>query len=126
MLTGARAVTPWLAEGASVPQQQVVRDYGKSRAKALKDIKDRLPMRRRAGLPGHKRKHETDPSLNYTRRGFRLKDGRLHLAGGIVLSVVWSRGLPAEPSSVRVYRDSVGDWYASFVVPAQVERPPPS
>lgn len=38
MLTGARAVTPWLAEGASVPQQQLIRDFGKSRTKALKDI----------------------------------------------------------------------------------------
>jgi putative transposase len=37
---------------------------------------------------------------------------------------VWSRELPAEPSSVRVYRDSVGDWYASFVVPAEVEPLP--
>ncbi|MBZ4320707.1 RNA-guided endonuclease InsQ/TnpB family protein [Streptomyces huiliensis] len=38
MLTQARAGIPWLAEGASVPQQQVVRDFGKSRAKALKDV----------------------------------------------------------------------------------------
>jgi len=30
--------------------------------------------------------------------------------------VVWSRELPGEPSSVRVYRDSLGHWYASFVV----------
>ncbi|MEU9157259.1 transposase [Streptomyces sp. NPDC048417] len=120
MLTGVRAVTPWLAEGASVPQQQVIRDFGKSRSRALKDIKDRLPVIRRAGLPGHKKKRESSPSLNYTRRGFRLKDGRLKLAGGIVLSVVWSRELPDEPSSMRVYRDSVGDWYASFVVAARV------
>ncbi|MGW5464801.1 RNA-guided endonuclease TnpB family protein, partial [Streptomyces sp. NPDC003996] len=49
-LTEARRVTPWLAEGASV-QQQVIRDFAKSRAKALKDIKDRLPMHRRAGMP---------------------------------------------------------------------------
>ncbi|EFL22167.1 putative transposase [Streptomyces himastatinicus ATCC 53653] len=55
---------------------------------------------------------------------FRLKDGRLHLAGGIVLTVVWSRALPAEPSSVRVYQDSVGHWYCSLVVPAKV-RPLP-
>jgi hypothetical protein len=32
-------------------------------------------------------------SLDYTRRGFRLNDGRLHLAGGICLRVVWSRDL---------------------------------
>jgi putative transposase len=124
MLTEARAVTPWLAEGSSVPQQQLIRDFGKARAKALKDIKDRLPMRQRAGMPRYKKKREADPTLNYTRRGFRLKDGRLHLAGNIVLTVVWSRELPAEPSSVRVYRDNVGHWYASFVVPAVVEQLP--
>ncbi len=124
MLTGARAVNTWLREGSSVPQQQIIRDFGKSRAKALKDIKDRLPMRRRAGMPRYKKKRGADPTLNYTRSGFRLKDGRLHLAGGIVLTVVWSRELPADPSSVRVYRDSIGHWYASFVVPAQAEPLP--
>lgn len=41
--------------------------------------------------------------------------GRLHLA------VVWSRDLPADPSSVRVHRDSLGHWYGSFVVPARRE-----
>ncbi|GAA3848793.1 hypothetical protein GCM10022403_095530 [Streptomyces coacervatus] len=49
MLTEARKATPWLREGSSVPQQQIIRDFGKSRAKAQKDIKDRLPMARRAG-----------------------------------------------------------------------------
>ncbi len=121
MLTEARKVTPWLAEGASVPQQQLVRDFGKSRAKALKDIKDRLPMGQRAGLPRWKKKREAAPTLNYTKRGFRLKDGCLHLAGGIVVRPVWSRELPGPPVSVRVYRDSVGHWWASFVVPAVTE-----
>ncbi|MGI5143473.1 RNA-guided endonuclease InsQ/TnpB family protein [Streptomyces sp. CA-106110] len=121
MLTDARGVTAWLAEGASVPQQQVIRDFARSRAKALKDIKDGLAQHRRAGMPRFKRKRDSRPSLNYTRRGFRLKEGRLHLAGQIVLSVVWSRALPADPSSVRVYQDTLGHWYASFVAPAQVE-----
>ncbi|MFF4951708.1 RNA-guided endonuclease InsQ/TnpB family protein [Streptomyces chattanoogensis] len=121
MLTEARRVTPWLAVGSSVPQQQLVRDFGKSRTKALKDIKDRVPQHRRAGMPRWKKKRDARLTLNYTRRGFRLKDGRLHLAGGIVVRVVWSRELPADPSSVRVYQDSTGAWYASFVVPAPVE-----
>ncbi|MEU6422644.1 RNA-guided endonuclease InsQ/TnpB family protein [Streptomyces spiralis] len=124
MLTQARARTPWLREGASVPQQQIIRDFGRSRAKAHKDITERLPMARRAGMPKWKTKREALPSLNYTRRGFRLKDGRLYLAGGIVVTVVWSRELPAEPSSVRVYQDSLGHWYCSFVVPAEVQPLP--
>jgi putative transposase len=124
MLTGARRSMFWLREGSSVPQQQVIRDFAKSRAKALKDIKAKLPMRQRAGMPRIKRKREAAPSLNYTTRGFRLKDGRLHLAGGIVLRVVWSRELPEPPSSVRVYRDSLGHWYASFVIPTVTEALP--
>ncbi|WP_329387068.1 RNA-guided endonuclease InsQ/TnpB family protein [Streptomyces sp. NBC_01716] len=124
ILTDARAGNTWLREGSSVVQQQIIRDFGKSRAKAQKDIKARLPMRRRAGMPRYKKKREARPSLNYTRRGFRLRDGKLHLAGGIALSVVWSRDLPADPSSVRIYQDSLGHWYASFVMPAEVEPLP--
>ncbi|WP_329218145.1 transposase [Streptomyces sp. NBC_01485] len=121
MLTEARTANAWLREGSSVPQQQIIRDFAKSRAKAQKDIKARLPQRQRAGMPKCKKKREADPSLNYTQRGFRLKDGLLYLAGGIALTVVWSRELPRPPSSVRVYRDGIGHWYCSFVVPAEVQ-----
>ncbi|NEC06993.1 RNA-guided endonuclease TnpB family protein [Streptomyces sp. SID7909] len=124
MLTEARAATAWLREGSSVPQQQIIRDFGKSRTKALRDIKAGLPMRQRARMPRAKRKRDALPSLNYTRRGFRLEDGRLHLAGGIGLTVVWSRDLPAAPTSVRVFRDSLGHWYASFVVVTKTQPLP--
>lgn len=121
MLTQARQAMSWLRGGASVPQQQTIRDFAKSRAKALKDIRAGLPPRRRAGMPRAKRKHEALPTLNYTRRGFRIKEGRLHLAGDISLAVVWSRALPSDPTSVRVYQDSLGDWYASFVVVVETQ-----
>ncbi len=124
MLTEARSTVAWLREGASVPQQRTIRDFAKSRAKALKDIKAKLPFPQRAGMPRVKRKRDALPTLNYTRRGFRLKDGRLYLAGGIALTVVWSRELPAAPTSVRVYQDSVGHWYASFVVATEVQPLP--
>lgn len=124
MLTEARARTPWLREGASVPQQQTIRDFARARTKALKDIANRLPVHQRAGMPRCRKKRKALPTLNYTRRGFRLKDGRPHLAGGIVLTVVWSRNLPSAPSSVRVYRDSLGHWYTSFVAAAEVQPLP--
>ncbi|MFJ5900445.1 RNA-guided endonuclease InsQ/TnpB family protein [Streptomyces sp. NPDC093064] len=124
MPTEARSKLPWLRDGASVPQQQMIRDFAKSRSRALKDIEHRLPVRQRAGMPRHKRKRDAEPTLNYTTRGFRLKDGRLHLVGGIAVTVVWSRELPSAPSSVRVYRDSLGHWYASFVVATEVQPIP--
>jgi putative transposase len=124
LLTGARQSMRWLREGASVPQQQAIGDFAKSRGKSLKDIKARLPVRQRAGMPKPKRERGSLPSLNYTKRGFRVKDGRLHLAGGIAVTVVWSRNLPGPPSSVRVYRDSLGHWSCSFVVPTVTETLP--
>ncbi|MGY5124826.1 RNA-guided endonuclease InsQ/TnpB family protein [Streptomyces nigrescens] len=121
MLTGWRTKHDWLREGASVPQQQIIRDFAKSRAKALKDITARLPVRQRAGMPRFKKKGLADPTINYTRRGFRLQDGRLYLARGIALTVVWSRGMPTEPTSVRIYRDNLGHWYASFIVKVEAQ-----
>ena len=41
---------------------------------------------------------------------------RLKLPAGIIIPVVWSRPLPGRPRSVRVYQDTTGHWYASFVV----------
>lgn len=123
-LTGWRAEHEWLAEGSSVNQQQTIRDFGRARAKALKDRKDRtLSPRQRRGLPRFKSKHRALPSLNYTLRGFVL-DGRVvKLAGGIVVRPVWSRELPSPPSSVRVYRDAMGRWWCSFIVD-RPQRPP--
>jgi putative transposase len=124
MLTGWRAEHEWLREGSSVAQKQTVRDFGKSRAKALKDRRDKLPVRRRAGLPQFKKRGRVLPTMNYSRQGFTLRDGQLILAGGISLRVVWSRPLPSAPSSVRVYRDALGRWYVSFVAEAEAEPYP--
>ena len=126
-LTHLRATTrdeddvAWLAEGSSVAQQQTVRDFAAARTKALQDRKDRIPVAQRRGLPKFKKRDIALPSMNYTRRGFALRgteDGplRLVLPGGVSIPVVWSRDLPSAPKSVRVTQDSLGHWYASFVV----------
>jgi putative transposase len=62
--------------------------------------------------------------LEFTHRGFRIRDGKLVLPKGTRIPVVWSRGLPSEPTSVRVTRDSLGHWYASFVVRRDVPAVP--
>ncbi|MGW2825886.1 hypothetical protein ACWC24_33490 [Streptomyces sp. NPDC001443] len=56
ILTEARGAAVWLRESRSVPQQQTFRDFTASRAKALKDIKARMSVRQRAGMPRIKRK----------------------------------------------------------------------
>jgi len=129
-VTGER----WLAAGSSVAQQQTVRDFAAARSKALLDRKNKIPVAQRRGLPKFKSRHTTTASMNYTRRGFSLKPhpqtGRVALAlpGGVLIPVIWSRDLPSDPKSVRVYQDSLGHWYASFVVdvaPADSVLPTP-
>jgi putative transposase len=102
-LTGWRRQHDWLREGSVVAQQQMLRNFRAKRAKGK-------------GRRKFKSGKRSLPSLNYTKRGFAVKDRRLCLAGGLSIPVVWSRELPFDPSSVRVYRDSIGHWYASFVV----------
>lgn len=122
----------WLAEGSSVAQQQTVRDFCASRAKALADIGARKPLHQRAGMPRFRSRNTSLPTLNYTARGFSLKPDpvtsvmRLVLPGKVSIPVVWSRGLPAHPSSVRVYQDSIGHWYASFVTESELEPAAPA
>ena len=118
----------WLAAGSNVAQQQAVRDYSRARRKAVMDRNRHAS--RKAGLPSFKSRKTSLPSLNYTRNGFRMKTiagrDRLILAKGIRVNVVWSRPLPSEPSSVRVYRDVAGAWWASFVVDVEPEQLPPT
>ncbi|MDV6282609.1 transposase [Rhodococcus jostii] len=108
LLTEARSRNGWLREGAQVPQQQTLRTYAQSLEHSF-TVKGR-------GRPTFRERRNTLPTLEYTSRGFSLRDGRLCVAKGIVVPVVWSRELPSEPTSVRVHRDSLGHWYASFVV----------
>lgn len=113
----------WLAALSSVPQQQIVRDFSASRKKALLDRKNK--KRVSSGLPKYKSSRNTQPTLNYCGNAFKLLeiDGslRLKLAKGTVIPVVWSRELPAAPTSVRVYRKPNGKWFASFVVEVMPE-----
>ncbi|WP_346257321.1 transposase [Plantactinospora sp. ZYX-F-223] len=108
LLTEARARSSWLRDGSQVVQQQTLRTYALALQHSFK-VKGR-------GRPKVKRLKDTLSSLEYTTRGFSIRDRRLRLPGGITIPVVWSRELPSDPTSVRVYRDCLGHWYASFVV----------
>jgi len=77
MLTEARNAMAWLREGASVPQQQTIRDFAKSRAKAVKDIKAKLPVGQRAGMPRAKRKRDALRALELDAAFLRPLDGEV-------------------------------------------------
>ncbi len=118
LLTAARVKDAWLREGWQNAQAGVLNTY----AVAL-DQSFKVKGRRK---PTVKTRRRSLPSLDFTRNGFAVIDGRLRLPKGTSIPVVWSRDLPSEPTSVRVYQDSLGHWYASFVVRRQVESAPPA
>ncbi len=99
---------PWLHQGSQVAQQQMLRDY-------MRSLDHSFTVAGR-GRPKFKSRKTSSPSLEYTTRGFSIREGRLVLPKGVTVPVVWSRVLPSAPTSVRVYRDSLEHWYASFVV----------
>jgi putative transposase len=89
VLTIWRRERAWLRDGSVVVQQQMLRNFRAKRAKGK-------------GRRRFKSAKRSLVSLNYTKRGFAVKDGRLCLAGGVDIPVVWSRELPSDPTSVRV------------------------
>lgn len=106
-LTALRFEYEWLRVGSQVVQQQAVRKWAKSYQQAFKQ-----PA---LGWPKFKSGKTSNPSLEYTTNGFCIKGGRLCLAGGITIPVVWSRSLPSEPKSCTVTRDGAGHWSVHFV-----------
>ncbi len=54
-------------------------------------------------------------------RGFKVHQDKVYLAKIGKLKIVWSRELPAAPSSVTVIKDSANRYFLSFVVEIQPE-----
>ncbi|QYC39811.1 putative transposase [Nonomuraea coxensis DSM 45129] len=121
------ALTAWkktpelafLCEVSSVPLQQTLRQLQAAFANFFA---------RRAKYPTFKSRKRSRASAEYTRSGFRWRDGRLTLAKmGAPLDIVWSRPLPegAEPSTVTVSRDAAGRWFVSLLVEEKIAPLPP-
>ena len=108
LLTEARRANGWLRNGWQNTQAETLNTYALALDHSFK-LKGR-------GRPKPKRRKVDLPSLAFTKNGFSLKADRLCLPKGTTVPVVWSRPLPSDPSSCRVYQDSLGHWYVSFVV----------
>jgi putative transposase len=111
------ALTSWkkteelsfLTEVSSVPLQQTLRHLHT----AFRNFFDR-----RTKYPRFKSRKKSRASAEYTRSGFRYRDGCLTLAKmAEPLDIVWSRPLPADarPSTVTVSRDAAGRWFVSLL-----------
>ncbi|MGY0498085.1 RNA-guided endonuclease InsQ/TnpB family protein [Nocardia sp. FBN12] len=104
----------FLNEVSSVPLQQTLRHQQTAFAAFFA---------KRARYPRFKSRKKSRASAEYTRSGFRWRDGQLTLAKmAEPLDIRWSRPLPAgaTPSTVTVSRDSAGRWFASLLVEERI------
>jgi putative transposase len=111
----------WLNEVSSVPLQQAIRHQQAAYAAFFAG---------RARYPRFKSR-DGRQSAEYTRSGFRWRDGALFLAKmGTPLAFTWSwPGIdPAtiDPSTVTVSRDPCGRWYVSLAVDVPEPEPLPA
>ena len=101
----------WLNEVSSVPLQQAIR-HQQAAYTAF--------FAKRARYPRFKSRNGRQ-SAEYTRSGFRYRNGRLYLAKmDTPLAFIWSwpgvDRATIDPSTVTVFRDPCGRWYVSFSV----------
>ena len=111
----------WLNEVSSVPLQQAIRHQQAAFSNFFAG---------RARYPRYKSRTGRQ-SAEYTRSGFRYRDGQLFLAKtGTPLAFTWSwpdvDPASLDPSTVTVSRDPCGRWYVSFAVDVPEPAPLPA
>jgi len=118
--TEARA---WLSEVSNIPLQQSVADL----EMAFKNFFNSCNGKRKGTKVGYPKfkKRTNSQSARLTRGGFSFKNGGgVYLAKIGVVKPIWSRELPASPSSVTVIKDGANRYFLSFVVdiePVQID-----
>ncbi len=112
----------WLSEVSNIPLQQSVADL----EIAFKNFFDSCNGKRKGRKVGYpkfkKRTHKQ--SARFRIGGFSIKGNGVYLAKIGVVKPIWSRELPASPSSVTVIKDCANRYFLSFVVdiePVQID-----
>jgi putative transposase len=116
----AEADLGWLNDVSSIPLQQAIRHQQAAFASFFAG---------RARYPRYKSR-DWRQSAEYTRSGFRYRDGRLFLAkmsAPLAFTWSWPDVDPAslDPTTVTLSRDPCGRWYVSFAVDVPEPAPLP-
>lgn len=107
----------WLSEVSNIPLQQSINDLEQAYQNFFKSCK-----KERKGKPVRPpkfKKRRAAQSARFRKGGFKVCQTSVYLAKIGQVEVVWSRALPADPSSVTVLKDAAGRYFVSFVVEIQ-------
>jgi len=103
----------WLGEVSVTPLQQSIRDLGVAYTNYFNSLKGKRKGKK-VGSPKFKKK-ENKQTARFTERGFSIKGEQVYLAKIGNIKPIWSRELPAPPSSVTVIKDCANRYFLSFV-----------
>ncbi len=104
----------WLSEVSAIPLQQSLNDLNQAYQNFFNSTKGK-----RKGKPVKPPKFKTRKSrqtARFTKGGFKIGQHKVYLAKIGRLKIVWSRELPATPSSVTIIKDPANRYFLSFVV----------
>jgi putative transposase len=107
----------WLGEVSCIPLQQSVADLDVAFKNFFNSCKGKRKGRK-VGYPKFK-KRTSSQSARFRIGGFSFKGDGVYLAKIGIVSPIWSRALPSEPSSVTVIKDCANRYFLSFVVEVQ-------
>jgi putative transposase len=121
-LTEARKAFGWLAAGSQTVQQQALRDFAQAMANFFART-HRRPTWRKAGvhegfrIVGQRGNH-------WDVRRLSRKTGQVRIPKVGWVRFRWSRHVPDEAKSFRVWRDRAGRWHVCFaVIPPPIHGP---
>ncbi|CAD5978128.1 MULTISPECIES: RNA-guided endonuclease InsQ/TnpB family protein [Planktothrix] len=106
----------WLTEVSAIPLQQSLRDLEQAYSNFFKSCKGQRKGKK--VKPPKFKKRKSKQSAKFTDNGFKIypNSDYIYLAKIGEIKVIWSRELPAIPSSVTLIKDSADRYFVSFVV----------
>ena len=107
----------WLNDVSNSPLQQSLKKLDAA-YKNFFDSQSGKRKGRKVGYPKFK-KRTNQQSATFVGTNFKIADNQVYLVKIGNLNPIWSRELPASPSSVTVIRDCANRYFLSFVVEVQ-------
>ena len=108
-----------LSDVSNIPLQQSLNDLNQAYQNFFKSTKGQ--RKGRPIRPPKFKSRKSKQTARFTKGGFKVGQHKVYLAKIGKLKIVWSRELPAAPSSVTVIKDSANRYFLSFVVEIQPE-----
>jgi putative transposase len=113
----------WLGEVSAIPLQQSISNLEQAYSNFFSSVSGKRKGKK--VNPPRFKKRKSRQLAHFTRSGFKLREnGKVYIAKIGEVKTIWSRELPAIPSSMTVIKDSADRYFVSFVVENEIEKLP--